>query len=109
MPTFKKIADFGVLHKNQKRIIVVTLQEVTGDDNTRRYISFHEHFLNDKGELIPRRITDPSTGKYKEIIVSFSLPYTESLAKELAEVSHSIADFLSDTPQPANLEGEDPF
>ena len=106
--TFETIKEFGQLHKNDKRIIRCMLQQRTSDEGIRLYLQFHEHFLNNEGKLIPRKKVNPNA-KFKEEIVSFTLPFNPIIAKELEDIAKKMKDYSDSTPQPANNEEEDPF
>lgn len=103
--TFKKIKEFGQIHKNQKRIVIVTLQESrveeNGEEKVNTYISFHEHYMTDEGKLLPRKVDNPKA-KYKEKVISFNLPFTRDLADEFAAVAKDILAYISKKPEPAN-------
>ena len=113
---FKKIADFGKLWKSKTRVIVVSLQEYTGEGKTNRYIQFHEYFKNDKDELIPRSIKrekEREDGgkniKQADRVISFSIPFTEESINELVKTANNIQTYFSGDHEPANTTEEDPF
>jgi hypothetical protein len=95
---FKKLKDFGTIHRNEKRIIVASLQETQvrekGVEKTNLYFSFHEHFKAEDGTLIPRRLNNPNA-KFPEKIISFTLPFTETTANELKTVVSNIEKYMS--------------
>jgi hypothetical protein len=101
---YKKLADFGTIHYNDKRIVVVTLQEASSDDKVRRYLSFHEHFWNaEEKKLYPRRKNTETLDK----IISFTLPWKPDVAAELLKVAEKIMEYGNAPAQP--VDGEDPF
>jgi hypothetical protein len=115
--SFKKLTDFGKLWKNKTRVIVVSLQEYTDEKGTNKYIQFHEHFKNDKGELIPRSVKKEAereaggkSVKQSDRVISFSIPFAEESIKELVAVAGNIEKYFGGNHEPVNTEdGPDPF
>ena len=102
---YKKLADFGKIHYNDKRIVVVTLQESSDGEKVRRYLSFHEHYWNaEKGILYPRSTKKESLDR----VISFTLPWKQEVAMELLAVAEHIAEYGGSPAQPVNTE-KDPF
>ena len=103
--TYKKLADFGKIHYNDKRIVVVTLQESTNGDTVRRYLSFHEHWWNaEENKLLPRSTKRETLDK----VISFTLPWKKDVAMELLAVAEKVAEYGNKPAQPVGGE-EDPF
>lgn len=104
---FETLKTFGEIHKNKKRIIVVTLTQSSTDENVRRYISFHEHFLAEDGKLHPMKKDYVNPKFPNDKVVSFTLTASELLAKDLRNVMKNLAEYLESKPEPMNE--EDPF
>lgn len=102
---YKKLADFGKIHYNDKRVVVVTLQEATDGEKVRRYLSFHEHWWNaEEQKLLPRSTKKESLDK----VISFTLPWKKEVAMELLAVAEHIAEYGGQPAQPVSTEA-DPF
>ena len=100
--TYETLAEFGKIHKNDKRIIVVALKESTTDGKSNRYLSFHEHYLKDDGKLAP-------CGKNNKFpIISFTLPWRKEAMAELKDIVNGISEYLTAPAKPVDKE-EDCF
>lgn len=102
---WKQLAYFGEIHKNDKRVIVATLQESTGDGKTNRYFSFYEHYMGKDGKLYPRSKKNINA-KYPEEIISFTLPFTKEILVELVEIIDKMSDYTKPAPKPVPLEDD---
>lgn len=99
--TYETLAEFGAIHKNDKRIIVVALKESTTDGKSNRYLSFHEHYLKEDGKLAP-------CGKNSKFpIISFTLPWRKEVMAELRDAVNGISEYITTPAQP--VEKEDCF
>jgi hypothetical protein len=102
---FEKLKDFGIIHKNENRVVVAALMRSTGEDGKEQvYFSFHEHFKNEKGDLMPRRLTPNPNAKFREKIISFTLPFDNGTVDEFLEVGQKIKKYMTDRAKPANKE-----
>jgi hypothetical protein len=106
---FEKLKDFGTIHRNDKRIIVVSLTRSTskdkdGEDKETIYFSFHEHYKDNEGKLLPRRTKPNPNSKFEEKVISFTLPFTKETTSELYEVANSMKNYMADRAKPANKE-----
>jgi hypothetical protein len=99
--TYRQLKHFGEIHYNDKRVVVVTLQEATSDDKVRRYLSFHEHFWNaEEKKLFPRKRDGGGFDK----VISFTLPWKKEVVAELAGVIDKIASYTNAPAKPAQDE-----
>ena len=94
---YSKLHEFGTIHMDKKHV-VVTLQESVsmkdGKEVRYKYISFHEHFKNDNGDLIPRRL---DSGK----VISFTMKIDKLALKEMKEIVEDILKYIDQKPRPA--------
>jgi hypothetical protein len=103
--TYKQLKKFGEIHYNEKRVVVVTLQESTTDDKVRRYLSFHEHWWNaEEKKLMPRKRDSGGLDK----VISFTLPWKKEVIAELADVIDKMAEYTNAPAKPVSEESE-PF
>lgn len=103
--TFKELAYFGEIHKNDKRVIVCTLQESTDGTKTNRYFSFYEHYMGSDGKLYPRSKKNVNQ-KYPEAIISFTLPFTKDILVELVEIIDKMSNYTKPAPKPVPLDDD---
>lgn len=106
MPTvWTQLAKFGEIHKNEKRVIVCTLQESSDGAKTNRYFSFYEHYLGKDGKLYPRSEKNRNE-KYPEKIISFTLPFTKEILVELVEIIDKMSNYTKPAPKPVPLQDD---